>query len=322
MRGRNTLLVALISSAFVFEGGLTFLLHNARGAARGGPSGKPQTDRDADFLSRCHAPGVVKCMGFDSQTDTLAYIYPDGRGFYRAVFDTQTTASGKGSLRFEIPSLSGQNSSGGWTAGLGAAFGPGQTFYVQFRERFSQEFLKNRYQGNGWKQVIFHMDRKTCGNMEITTQNTYERGYPQMYTACGSRPFDVHLENGDFLYESGDYECHRQNPTPESCAYYHSDEWMTFYYEVKGGHWGRPDSSIKAWVAYEGKPYRQFINAVNYQLDADSGPGDAFNAITLTPYNTDKPAEVSQPAAYVWYDELIVSRRPIRAPLVARDVPR
>jgi hypothetical protein len=305
----------MAAALFVLASAGAFLIGTNHGtSARAAAQEKPPSERDQDFQKRCHAPGVVKCEGFDSEMDTLAYVYPDGGGLYRAVFDIHTTASGLGSLRFEIPAISGANSSGGWTTGLGANFGPGQAFYVQFRERFSPEFLKTKYEGNGWKQAIFHMGHKTCGSIELTTQNTYERGYPQMYTDCGSRSFDVDLKNGDFLYETGDYSCHRWSPSPKSCAYYHANEWMTFYYEVKLGHWGRPDSSIKAWVAYEGKEYRQFVNAINYRLDADSGPSDVFNAITLTPYNTGKPAEASHPVAYVWYDELIVSKHPIAAP--------
>lgn len=276
-------------------------------------SDRRESDPNADFKRRCTAAGVVKCVAFDSEED-LAFIYPDGSGQIRAVLDTGTKASGAASLRFEIPPYSGANTSGGWTSGLGRAFGPSQTFYVQFRERFSDEFLKTNFGGNGWKQAIFHQGKKTCGSIELTTQNTYARGYPQMYTDCGGRNFDVDLGNGDFLYEKGDYNCHRSSPNSSSCGYYHPNEWMTFYYEVKLGRWGEPESSIRAWVAYEGKEYKQFINAINYRLDFDSTPSDAFDAVTLTPYNTNKPADKANPTAYVWYDELIVSYRPIAAP--------
>ena len=95
---------------------------------------------------------------------------------------------------------------------------------------------------------------------------------------------------------------------------------MTFYYEIKVGSWGKPNSSIKAWVAYEGEPLKQFENGTNYQLDFNSSPSDAFNAISLTPYNTGKSPAQDHPVAYTWYDELIVSRRPIPAP--AQSSPR
>lgn len=281
------------------------------------PIGDTRTsDPNADFRRRCTAAGVVRCIDFDSEND-LAFIYPDGGGQIRAALDTSIKASGAASLRFEIPPYSGANTSGGWTGSLGRAFGPGQTFYVQFRERFSNEFLKTNFEGNGWKQAIFHMGKKTCGSIELTTQNTYARGYPQMYTDCGGRNFDVDLGNGDFLYEEGDYKCHRWTPSAGSCGYYHPNEWMTFYYEVKLGQWGKPESSIRAWVAYEGKPYKQFINEINYRLNFDSGPSDVFDAVTLTPYNTNKPSDKAYPTAYVWYDELIVSSRPITAPGLA-----
>jgi hypothetical protein len=308
---------SLLACCLSLEGRGAFLAREARTQDEH-PSKSPNDSADADFRRRCEAPGVVKCVGFDSEADILPFAYPDNGGAYRASLDTKTTASGAGSLRFEIPSNSGQNSSGGWHTGLGRSFGPGRILYVQFRERFSPEFLKTNYEGNGWKQAIFHMGSKTCGSIELTTQNTYNRGYPQMYTDCGSRSFDVDLKNGDFLYEQGDYNCHRNKPSAASCAYYHPNEWMTFYYEIKVGAWGRPESSIKAWVAYEHKPYKQFVNATSYRLDSDSGPADAFDSITLTPYNTNKPSDRSHGIAYIWYDELIVSDQPIPFPTSMR----
>src|SRR5215469_16926977 len=100
------------------------------------------SDPNADFKRRCSAAGVVKCVAFDSVGEVSPFAYPDGSGQIRAALDTNVKASGSASLRFEIPPNSGANTSGGWTSSLGAAFGPGQTFYVQFRERFSNEFLK------------------------------------------------------------------------------------------------------------------------------------------------------------------------------------
>jgi hypothetical protein len=280
-----------------------------------GRSAEEARGQDADFDRRCHSPGVVKCVGFDSPREIAPYLYNDSQGQLRAVVDGDVKASGHGSLRFEIPSHSGQNSSGGWTSGLGASFGQGQTFYVQYRQRFSTEFLKTRYQdAEGWKQSIFHMGTSTCAAIEITTVNSYHRGYPQMYTNCGGRSFDVDLHNYDFLYETGDYNCHRSNPSPHDCAFYRANQWMTFYYEIKIGSWGKPDSSIKAWVGYEGEPLRQFENGMNYQLDFNSSPSDAFNAVTLTPYNTGKSPAQNHPPAYTWYDELIVSRQAIPSP--------
>jgi len=300
IRCSNTVVVSLMA--------IVIMLSGLRGAATAA-----QPDPDADFQARCSAPGVVKCVGFDSAADIDPFIYPDSGGVLRAARDTSVKASGSSSLRFEIPSRSGANSSGNWKDSLGGSFGPGKTFYVQFRQRFSPEMLNTNFGGNGWKQVIFHYASYSCAALEITTQNTYLRGYPQMYTHCGAGSFAIDLGNGDFLYENGDYNCHRSNPNATGCAFYYANEWMTFYYEVKVGNWGQPNSSVKAWVAYEGGPMKQFVNAPNYTLDQDA-PGREFNSLTLLPYNTDKPSGQTNPVAYTWHDELIVSTQPIAAP--------
>lgn len=274
----------------------------------------------SDFEARCHAAGVIKCVGFDSEDEIAPFVSKDSDGVVRAALDNSVKASGQGSLRFEVPSHSGQNSSGAWTSSLGASFGQGQTFYVQYRQRFSAELLKSKYEGGeGWKQSIFHMAGKTCASIELTTVDAYYRGFPVMYTDCGSRDFAVDLGNGDFLLEHGDssansYNCHYQNRTPANCAFYKPNQWMTFYYEVGIGNWGKPNSSIKAWVGYEGRPLKQFVNGVDYKLNFNSGPSDVFDSISLLPYNTGKSRAEENRPAYTWYDELIVSKSPISPP--------
>ena len=287
-------------------------------------AGTTSTANGSDFNARCHAAGVVKCVGFDSASEIDPFVMKDSQGVVRATLDSTVKASGGGSLRFEIPPRSGQNSSGAWTARLGGSFGAGKTFYVQYRQRFSPEFLKERYAGGeGWKQSIFHMGSKTCGDLELTTVNAYYRGFPIMYTACGSRDFKTDLRNGDFLLEqsdpsSGGYNCHYQKPSPGSCAFYKADEWMTFYYQVSVGIWGQPNSTIKAWVGYERQPLKQFVSATKYRLDFNDGPFDAFDSISLLPYNTGKSSAQDYPVAYTWYDELVVSTKPIAAPALSK----
>jgi hypothetical protein len=256
----------------------------------------------------------VKCVGFDAAADIGPFVYAAGDGAIRGVLDTTTKASGGGALRFQIPPMTGANSSGGWLASLGSSFGQGKTFYVQFRQRFSPEMVNTNFGGHGWKQVIFHMNTQSCASIELTTQNLFHRGFPQMYTDCGSRGFEVDLGNGDYLLQQGEYNCHYQNQNQTDCSYYRSNQWMTFYYEVKIGNWGQANSSIKAWVGYEGGSLKQFINAPNYRLDFNNSSSDVYNSITLTPYNTTKPSTLNHPTAYIWYDELIVSTQPIPAP--------
>ena len=271
------------------------------------------------FQQRCAAAGVIKCVGFDTPADITPFISADSNGVMQASLDTTVSASGGGSLKFVIPANSGQNSSGAWSDSLNGSFGPGTTFFVQFRQRFSPEFVSTKFNGEGWKQSIFHMQGRTCASIELTTVDAFERGQPEMYTNCGATPFEINLNNGDFLLEQGDtstsgHNCHYQNQTAPSCAKYQPNQWMTFYYEVKVGNWGVGNSSVKAWVAFEGQPLQEFVNIQNLTLDFDLGNGDSFNWITLLPYNTTKPASQTNPVAYTWYDELIVSTQPILAP--------
>jgi chitodextrinase len=272
------------------------------------------------FQQRCAAAGVIKCVGFDALTDITPFISADGNGVIQASLDTTISASGGGSLKFVIPATSGQNSSGSWSDRLGGSFGPGTTFFVQYRQRFSPEFVNTNYNGNGWKQSIFHMAGSTCASIELTTQNTWQHGFPEMYTDCGARGFEVPLNGGtDTLLEQGDtsttgYNCHYINQVAPFCAFYQPNTWMTFYYEVVLGSWGTPTSTIKAWVAYEGGPMQEFINMQGYTLNFNNSASDVYNSITLLPYNTNKPASQVNPVAYTWYDELIVSTQPIPAP--------
>ena len=112
------------------------------------------------FAERCAQPSVVKCFGFDSADETDRFVYPPyGLTVKRARVDTEIKASGAGSLRFEIPSNTGPDTSGSFwqnfSDDLSVQFGEGDEFYVQWRQRFSPEFLDTVYRdGGGWKQAI------------------------------------------------------------------------------------------------------------------------------------------------------------------------
>jgi hypothetical protein len=272
-----------------------------------------------DFTTRCHGEGVLACVGFDSPQEFVpardpdSGLYPAGDGVFRGTLDTAIAASGGGSLKFTIPSYSGPNTSGYWKQAMGKNFGEGSTFYVQFRQRFSQAMLTNTWGGNTyWKQVIFHNGPHTCADVELATTKSNRRdGYPVMYSQCGSDGMTVDLHNGDFLVEQGDYNCHYHDINPRDCFMYLADIWITFYYKTSIGHWGKPDSTIQAWVALPGKPYKQWVNMPNHRL-LNASPGRDYDTVTLLPYMTAKdPTQFGGPVAYTWYDELIVSTQPI-----------
>lgn len=282
-----------------------------------------ETVADLDFRKRCSGAGVVRCVGFDDQSDIAPdkALYPAGDGRFRGSIDPGLKASGAGSLRFEIPPNSGQNSSGYWLGDLGAAFGQNSRFHVQWRQRFSPSMVATRFGGGGWKQIILHRDGPSCAAVQVVIQNINQRGVPQGYSDCGADGFSVTMPDKDTLVQQGDYNCLRRSLRPDDCAEYVPDQWMTFYLDVKVGTYGQPNSSVTGWVAYASGPLRKFIDQPNWRFDFDNSAADAFRKVQLTPYNTGKSSSLAHPTAYTWYDELIVSRQPIAAPASAPPTP-
>ena len=292
-----------------------------------------------DFQTRCAQTGVIVCEGFDDPAGIPHAVWPGSgalpanNGTSYPTQDTSITASGQGSLRFDIPTPSGSsNPDGYWRqltqASLSAGpttaqlFGQNSTFYVQFRQRMSAAYISNTWGGSTYfKQDIIAVDSSTCGNQELTTINGWNRGFPQMYSACGQDPFQPSVGTGDYLLEQGDtstsgYNCHYQtaNNTSTSCFMYPADTWVTYYYKVQIGNWGQANSTIQAWVSVGAQPYKEWINMPNHTLNLDGGttaPG--YNAVYLTPYWTNGYSGASGPAT-TWYDELVISTQPIAAP--------
>ena len=70
-------------------------------------------------------------------------------------------------------------------------FGENSEFYIQWRQRFSPEFLATKFAGGGgWKQVIIGTGDQpgtlstSCSALETVVQNLLHRGFPQMYNSC------------------------------------------------------------------------------------------------------------------------------------------
>lgn len=296
-----------------------------------------------DFETRRQAPGVVRWFSFDSQAETDPHIFPPwGTTTKLGKVVTDIMASGAGSLRFEIPSNSGSDTSGSFflnfSDDLSVQFGEGQEFFVQWRQRFSPEFLNTYYQGGGgWKQAIIgEGDRPgetiySCTQLEIVTQNTYQRGFPQMYHSCGGK--DGHYEsfetpvNGDFLLQNNVPGCLYSlvsNSSSKSeyippCIGYKANQWMTFQVRIKIGTWYKNDgnyhrdSVVELRVANEGEPSQMVINKTGYDI-ANNDPAAKYGKVWLLPYHTKKDASQAHPTAYTWYDELIISRQRIPDP--------
>lgn len=278
----------------------------------------PARADDVDFQQRCAAPGVLKCVGFDSSADAVqrSTLYPAGDGVFHASIDTGVKASGGGSLKFEIASGSGQNSAGYWLADLGQGFGENSHFYVQWRQRFSRALIDTKFEGGGWKQIILHPDGPSCANVQVVVLNTFYRGIPQAYSHCGATGYGMGItqSNGDTLLQQGDYNCLRRTLSDADCAKYAADQWMTFYLDIQVGVFGQPNSRVNFYVGYEGEPMKKFIERNDYTFQFDDSHSDTFRKVQLTPYDTGKSTTLVHPTAYTWYDELIVSTQPIAGP--------
>jgi hypothetical protein len=295
-----------------------------------------QTPED-DFAARCAAAGVVKCVGFDNTTTDIvrgSSLQPDGLGQYRARLDTANKASGAGSLVFELPPPphAGANIGGQWRTtgptGMGALFGQNSVFYVQFRMRLTEDMLTNTWDSY-WKTILIHYNQQTCGSIELATVNEYMGGRPAMYTDCGARHFYTNLsgqytESTPLLTQQGDYRCQYGQVNRTTCLFFEPNQWVTFLYKVTIGTWDQPNSTVEAFVAREGDTqYRQWIKVPNFALSCNTDPcsqspgrDQGYNNITLTPYMTGLSTSAGKAGVVsrLWFDELIVSTRPIAVP--------
>jgi hypothetical protein len=264
-----------------------------------------------------------------------------------ATRDTSVKASGNSALRFTIPANAGADTSGSYftnfSSDLSVQFDGGQEFFVQWRQRFSPEFLANKYAaggGGGWKQVIVGTGDQpggklfySCTALELPVHNPYYRGFPMLYNSCtGSTshgaydPFTEPFGSYDFKLQNAraaPYCLYSQKASSYfapigNCFGYVANEWMTFQMQVKLGPRVGDEfqgSYVTLWGAREGKPSEMLIKYGPYNLTAGpAGENQRYGKVWLTPYNTGKDASVTYPVAYTWYDELIISRSLIKDP--------
>ena len=224
---------------------------------------------------------------------------------------------------------------------LSVQFGENSEFYVQWRQRFSPEFLTTKYNSEGWKQIIIGSgDRAgtnygSCTDLELVAQNLYLRGFPEMYNSCSGstshgayNPFEEPYGSADFKMQnampspyclySQKYSLGTPGSPPGNCFIYYPNEWMTFQIHVKMGPRVNDEFSnsyVQLRVSREGRPSQLVMNWGPYNLSAGSLiENQKFGKIWLLPYQTNKDSSQVTPTAYTWYDELIVSRNKIDDP--------
>ena len=309
---------------------------------------------EADFAARCAASGVLVCEGFDSAS-TFVYSQSQSQGLYpisgtqtiRGFQDSAIKASGTSSLRFDILTNTQDDNSGAFTKNFGQTFSQNSTFYVQFRQRFDSNMLSidwSGLMGTAYKQAIMYdKDGFTCANIELTTVvndlNGNTKNQPIMYSECGSGHAwgtvtdpSLYRASTPLLIQQGTdltrgYNCQYGSENVigtgngVGCFNHIADKWITFYYKIRVGTWNSANSSIEAWVSFDGGPYLQWTNIRNYTLRNDGNSAGGWSKIMLTSYMTNKNSSVAHATAKTWYDELIISTQPIVAPGRAYPAP-
>jgi hypothetical protein len=313
-----------------------------------------------DFDERCAAEGVLRCIGFDDASDldgTFGDVSGTLVGATAPQLDAGVKASGASSILFTIPSNSGSDTSGSWFTNfsddLSVQFDGDADFFVQWRQRFSAEFIDTYYDGGGgWKQAIIGVGDQpgcsadnaisidsggfcasSCTELETVVQNTGQRRFAQMYNSCSGSA--SHGPYDPFEEPFGAYDFKLQNARPDpfclytqegddhfppagNCFGYSPDEWMTFQVEVKTGPRMGDEfvgSEIRLWIAREGQPSELAIDWQPYNLTAgDPAKNLRFGKVWLLPYHTGKSDAQAHAEAYTWYDELIVSTQRIADP--------
>jgi hypothetical protein len=113
-----------------------------------------------------------------------------------------------------------------------------------------------------------------------------------------------------------------ENEASVECVVWPADEWVTITQQVTIGKWARDlndparSSNVRIWMQRRGdKP----VLVIDYDrnLLAPEKPFMKYGKIWLLPFMTDKDPLEDLPEAYMWFDELIVSRTPI-APALER----
>jgi hypothetical protein len=108
----------------------------------------------------------------------------------------------------------------------------------------------------------------------------------------------------------------RLSEASSDCVRWPADEWVTITQQVTIGKWVTESrdparsSNVRIWMQRRGQAPVLVID-YDRNLRAPAMPFMKYGKIWLLPYMTNKDPLEEHPEAYMWFDELIVSRAPI-----------
>lgn len=321
-----------------------------------------------DHQKKCAQLGVIYCEGFETQ-NTLVYSWDTGSGpcnsalagnpnygisatrsnrgntnastwGTRCIYpriDTAQKYSGSSSLRFDIETQTGADSSGYFTdvferldgsgfgcfAPSGCKYGP--IVYVQWKQQFNTSQLQTNYSPDtsGWKQAIHYGEPPGGGSsslIEVTMVNGNQRNVVQMYGQQGHDDYGIEDIAGCTYAKatseggSGSGYNSRPNykaPLNSTCINYQANTWIeyTLRIEVRGAQ-NAPQSRVQLWV--DGNLAVDYGQAkIAWGTPGPTGNGLGVGAFLLSPYYTNKDGGQSHAIGQTWYDDYIVSTQPI-----------
>ena len=246
-------------------------------------------------------------------------IYPD--------IDTSIRHSGTGALKFTIPPFSSADTSGYYSEpfkrlgnGSFLYIGPGSpsgsVLYFQFYQMFDPNFVSTNFQCTGgecggWKQMIWYGNPpfgSSSSTIEVTHNNGWQRGVPQMYGQQGHDDYGIQDAAG-CPYAGSGFSSRSSYPEPP-CVQYKANQWMEFTgrIEVRGAS-NAPTSRVQLWV--NGKLIIDYGQAKICWDNAQCGDGNGLGSFMVTPYHTNKNSAQNHPTGFTWVDDIIVSTQPI-----------
>jgi hypothetical protein len=280
-----------------------------------------------DFL-RNHANGN-NGFGLDRQTlgnvisnqDNAAgaYVYPKRDS-------SMSEYPGGSSLKFTMLSQSGEKASGDFTPVFRRSgvpdnyrfvrFGPGGEFWVRFAMYQSSELLTTELRDGGGgsfggvKRLIIH-GYESSENLEETIVDGFQRRVPSMYSDSGTEDYGLQNHIG-CSYRNPDVA---SNYTEPPCRKFRAGEWRVYQVHVIVAPNGT-DGLVELYLDDESSPV---IRVTNANHTSATGPAytetavwdqstNGYGKLSFTLFSTRKDRSQVHPEAYMWIDNVVVSR--------------
>lgn len=302
----------------------------------------PAVIHGESFTDRCNTslhPGVLRCWGFDQNSDLDGYPYGSNSGSYNQNYttgdyeannydgtcgpahlyrcpeiDTSTKASGAGSMKFTMPGYgdpagNSASAAGAWITnftpfdGTYWTAGAGDDFYIQWRQRFDQNYVDYEYQytaGAGPKHLdIAPGDLITCTRsnqtdcrasnigQKIVVEDSAQRSVPIMYGPQNGAGGDGEIVKDGFKQPDtgySDYTLQNQRGSPYCTQYYTypGSAALGTGYGSNAHNRYPPTGNCVGYYANEWMTYKVHVHLGT--LQACSGGGQCWQGSTIQFY--------------------------------------